>query len=423
MSRSDDLFQRAQLRIPGGVNSPVRAFRGVGGTPRFIASANGAYVHDADGNAYVDYVGSWGPMILGHQHPAVVEAIVKQAMTGVSYGAPTELEIEMAELLCARIPALEQVRLCNSGTEATMSALRLARGTTGRDAILKFEGCYHGHSDSLLVKAGSGALTLGVPSSPGVPADLVKHTLTATYNDLASAEALLKTAPVAAVIVEPVAGNMNCVPPDAGFLAGLRTLCDRHGALLIFDEVMTGFRVHRGGACALYGVKPDLVTLGKIIGGGLPVGAFGGRRDLMQQLAPVGPVYQAGTLSGNPLAMAAGLATLRLLADDGFYASLERYTRRLLEGLRTAARAAGVPLTTTQAGSMFGIFFSEAPSIRSYAQVMACDVARFRRFFHAMLGAGVYLAPSAFEAGFVSAAHGERELELTLSAAAGALRA
>ena len=423
MSRSDDLFQRAQLRIPGGVNSPVRAFRGVGGTPRFIASANGAYVHDADGNAYVDYVGSWGPMILGHQHPAVVEAIVKQAMTGVSYGAPTELEIEMAEILCERIPALEQVRLCNSGTEATMSALRLARGTTGRDAILKFEGCYHGHSDSLLVKAGSGALTLGVPSSPGVPADLVKHTLTATYNDLASAEALLKTAPVAAVIVEPVAGNMNCVPPDAGFLAGLRTLCDRHGALLIFDEVMTGFRVHRGGACALYGVKPDLVTLGKIIGGGLPVGAFGGRRDLMQQLAPVGPVYQAGTLSGNPLAMAAGLATLRLLADDGFYASLERYTRRLLEGLRTAARAAGVPLTTTQAGSMFGIFFSEAPSIRSYAQVMACDVARFRRFFHAMLGAGVYLAPSAFEAGFVSAAHGERELELTLSAAAGALRA
>ncbi len=423
MSRSDDLFQRAQLRIPGGVNSPVRAFRGVGGTPRFIASANGAYVHDADGNAYVDYVGSWGPMILGHQHPAVVEAIVKQAMTGVSYGAPTELEIEMAELLCARIPALEQVRLCNSGTEATMSALRLARGTTGRDAILKFEGCYHGHSDSLLVKAGSGALTLGVPSSPGVPADLVKHTLTATYNDLASAEALLKTAPVAAVIVEPVAGNMNCVPPDAGFLAGLRTLCDRHGALLIFDEVMTGFRVHRGGACALYGVKPDLVTLGKIIGGGLPVGAFGGRRDLMQQLAPVGPVYQAGTLSGNPLAMAAGLATLRLLADDAFYTSLERYTRRLLEGLRTAARAAGVPFTTTQAGSMFGIFFSEAPSIRSYAQVMACDVARFRRFFHAMLGAGVYLAPSAFEAGFVSAAHGERELELTLSAAAGALRA
>ena len=421
--KSDDLFARAQQRIPGGVNSPVRAFRGVGGTPRFIASAQGAYITDADGQPYVDYVGSWGPMILGHGHPAVIEAIRRQAGVGVSFGAPTELEIEMAEHLCARVPALEQVRLCNSGTEATMSALRLARGFTGRDAILKFEGCYHGHSDSLLVKAGSGALTLGVPSSPGVPADTVRHTLTATYNDLASAEALLKSQPVAAVIVEPVAGNMNCVPPDAGFLAGLRALCDRYGALLIFDEVMTGFRVHRGGACALYGVRPDLVTLGKIIGGGLPVGAFGGRRDVMQSLAPVGPVYQAGTLSGNPLAMAAGLATLRLTDDDGFYANLARTTSRLLEGLRAAASAAGVPFTTTQVGSMFGLFFSAEPSIRSYAQVMACDVARFKRFFHAMLVAGVYLAPSAFEAGFVSAAHGERELELTLTAAAKAFRA
>jgi glutamate-1-semialdehyde 2,1-aminomutase len=423
MTRSDDLFARAQARIPGGVNSPVRAFRGVGGTPRFIDRAQGAYIVDADGQSYVDYVGSWGPMILGHQHPAVVEAIRAQAGVGVSFGAPTELEIEMAELLCARVPALEQVRLCNSGTEATMSALRLARGFTGRDAILKFEGCYHGHSDSLLVKAGSGALTLGVPSSPGVPADTVKHTLTATWNDLASAEALLKSAAVAAVIVEPVAGNMNCVPPDQDFLPGLRQLCDRFGALLIFDEVMTGFRVHRGGACALYGVKPDLVTLGKIIGGGLPVGAFGGRRDIMQSLAPVGPVYQAGTLSGNPLAMAAGLATLRLTDNDALYAGLERTTQRLLQGLRDAARAAGVPFTTTQAGSMFGLYFSDAPSIRTYAQVMACDVTRFKRFFHAMLGAGIYLAPSAFEAGFVSAAHGERELELTLAAAAQAFRA
>jgi glutamate-1-semialdehyde 2,1-aminomutase len=424
-NRSDALFARAQLTIPGGVNSPVRAFKGVGGTPRFIARAQGAYVYDADGREYVDYVGSWGPMILGHQPPAVVEAITLQAGIGVSYGAPTELEIEMAELLCARMPALEQVRLCNSGTEATMSALRLARACTGRDAIVKFEGCYHGHSDGLLVKAGSGALTLGTPSSPGVPADFARHTLTATYNDLATVEALFRAQPagIAAVIVEPVAGNMNLVPPAPGFLAGLRTLCDRFGAVLVFDEVMTGFRVHPGGAAALYGVRPDLVTLGKIIGGGLPVGAFGGRRDFMQKLAPVGPVYQAGTLSGNPLAMAAGLAQLRLLGDAGIYAGLERYTARMLEGLRAAAARAGVPFTTNQVGSMFGLFFTTEARVGQYAQVMACDSQRFARFFHAMLDAGVYLAPSAYEAGFVSAAHGERELARTLEAAATAFRA
>ena len=425
MTRSDELFERARKSIPGGVNSPVRAFRAVGGTPRFIARAAGAQVVDADGKEYVDYVGSWGPMILGHQHPAVVEAIRRQAGIGVSYGAPTELEIEMAELLCARMPALEQVRLVNSGTEATMSALRLARGHTGRDAIVKFEGCYHGHGDGLLVKAGSGALTLGVPSSPGVPADFVRHTLTATYNDPASVEALFRAQPdgIAALIVEPVAGNMNCVPPAPGFLEALRALCDRYGAVLIFDEVMTGFRVHPGGATARYGVRPDLITLGKIIGGGLPVGAFGGRRDIMQKLAPVGPVYQAGTLSGNPLAMAAGLATLRLLGDPRLYASLEHYTSRMLDGLRQAARAAGVPFTTTQVGSMFGLFFGAQPEIRSYAQVMACDTERFRRFFHGMLEGGVYLAPSAYEAGFVSAAHGEAELARTLAAAATAFRA
>ena len=416
--RSEQLFDRAQRSIPGGVNSPVRAFRAVGGTPRFIQSAQGAWLTDADGRRYVDYVGSWGPMILGHQHPAVVEAVREQALIGFSYGAPTEAEIEMAELLCARVPHLEMVRLCSSGTEATMSALRLARGYTGRSRILKFEGCYHGHGDTLLVKAGSGLLTFGVPTSAGVPAALAELTLTATYNDLASVEQLFATYPddIGAVIVEPVAGNMNCVLPSAGFLEGLRALCDRHGALLIFDEVMTGFRVHPRSATGRYGVRPDLITLGKIIGGGLPVGAFGGRREVMEKLAPLGPVYQAGTLSGNPLAMAAGLALLRALDDVAIYTALEHSTRRLLEGLKAAAVDAGIPFTTTQVGSMFGLYFTDRP-IRGYADVGACDLPAFNRFFHAMLERGVYLAPSAYEAGFVSAAHGEPELEHTLSAA------
>ncbi|HZR37295.1 MAG TPA: glutamate-1-semialdehyde 2,1-aminomutase [Nevskia sp.] len=419
MDRSEELFNRAQRSIPGGVNSPVRAFRAVGGVPRFIERAEGAYLYDADGKAYVDYVGSWGPMLLGHQNPAVREAILRQAQIGVSYGAPTELEIEMAELLCARVPGLEQVRLCNSGTEATMSALRLARGFTGRDYILKFEGCYHGHGDALLVKAGSGALTFGVPTSPGVPADFAKYTLTAQYNDLDSVERLFKAHPgqIAAIIVEPIAGNMNCIPPAPGFLEGLRHLCSATGALLIFDEVMTGFRVHPRGAAGLYGITPDLVTLGKVIGAGLPVGAFGGRLEIMQKLAPVGPVYQAGTLSGNPLAMAAGLALLRQLDDAALYARLAGATSSLLEGLRRAAAAAGVPFTTAQVGSMFGLFFTRAETVKSYAEVMACDVAAFKRFFHAMLARGVYLAPSAYEAGFVSAAHGAREIALTVEAA------
>ncbi len=419
MTRSEDLFTRAQKTIPGGVNSPVRAFRAVGGTPRFIAKAAGAWITDADGRTYVDYVGSWGPMILGHQHPRVRDAIIAQAQIGVSYGAPTEAEIEMAELLCARVPGLEQVRLCNSGTEATMSALRLARGFTGREAIVKFEGCYHGHSDSLLVKAGSGALTFGVPTSPGVPADFAKHTLTADYNDLTSVAALFaaNAGKIACVIVEPVAGNMNCIPPAPGFLEGLQRLCKADGALLIFDEVMTGFRVGPRGAAGLYGITPDLVTLGKIIGGGLPVGAFGGRRDILQKLAPVGPVYQAGTLSGNPLAMAAGLTLLRELDDAAIYARLETTTAALLDGLRDAAKNAGVPFTTVHVGSMFGLFFTERRAIRSYAEVTACNLEAFRRFFHAMLERGVYLAPSAYEAGFVSAAHGEPEVERTLAAA------
>ncbi|GAC1623967.1 MAG: glutamate-1-semialdehyde 2,1-aminomutase [Nevskia sp.] len=397
----------------------MRAFRAVGGSPRFIEKAEGAYIHDADGQAYIDYIGSWGPMILGHQHPAVRDAIIAQAKVGVSYGAPTEAEITMAELLCARVPGLEQVRLCSSGTEATMSALRLARGYTGRDAILKFEGCYHGHSDSLLVKAGSGALTFGVPTSPGVPADFARHTLTADYNDLASVETLFKANPgkIACVIVEPVAGNMNCIPPAPGFLEGLQRLCRADGALLIFDEVMTGFRVGPRGAAGLYGITPDLVTLGKIIGGGLPVGAFGGRRDILQKLSPAGPVYQAGTLSGNPLAMAAGIALLRALDDAAIYARLEQTTSALLAGLRAAANAAHVPFTTVQVGSMFGLFFTDKPAIRSFAEVTSCNLEAFKRFFHAMLARGVYLAPSAYEAGFVSAAHGAREVELTLAAA------
>lgn len=421
MNQSEILFERAQKTTPGGVNSPVRAFKSVGGTPRFIQRAHGAYVVDADGREYIDYIGSWGPMILGHGDPDVVAAIRDQAETGVSFGAPTELEIEMAELLCQRVPSMEQVRMCSSGTEATMSAIRLARGYSGRDGIIKFEGCYHGHADSLLVKAGSGALTFGVPSSPGVPAEFVRHTHSADYNDLASVEALFQAQPdsIACVIVEPVAGNMNMVLPAPGFLQGLMDLCERYGALLILDEVMTGFRVHPGGAQGLYGVQPHLTTLGKILGGGLPVGAFGGRRDIMQKLAPVGPVYQAGTLSGNPLAMAAGLTTLRKLDDAALYARLDDYTERLITGLRGAARAAGVPFSAQHLGSMFGLYFADSIPA-DFKAVTSCDLTAFKRFFHAMLEAGVSLAPSAYEAGFVSAVHGDAELRATLAAASAA---
>ncbi len=419
MSRSETLFANAQKHIPGGVNSPVRAFRSVGGTPLFFKHAEGAYVVDEDDKRYVDYVGSWGPMILGHAHPDVLDAVRNQLQHGLSYGAPTAMETEMADLVCSLVPSMEMVRMVSSGTEATMSAIRLARGYTGRDAIIKFEGCYHGHSDSLLVKAGSGLLTQGVPSSAGVPADFAKHTLTLPFNDLAAVEeCLAKTgATVACIIVEPVAGNMNCVPPAPGFLQGLRALCDQHGVVLIFDEVMTGFRVALGGAQAHYGVTPDLSTFGKIVGGGMPVGCFGGKRDIMACIAPLGPVYQAGTLSGNPLAMAAGLTTLKLISRPGFHAELADYTSRMLQGLQDRADAAGIPFVTTQAGGMFGLYFSGADDIITFDDVMASDAERFKRFFHRMLDGGVYLAPSAFEAGFTSIAHGERELALTLDAA------
>ncbi|MER1945557.1 glutamate-1-semialdehyde 2,1-aminomutase [Stutzerimonas stutzeri] len=419
MSRSETLFASAQTHIPGGVNSPVRAFRSVGGTPLFLKHAEGAYVIDEDDKRYVDYVGSWGPMILGHSHPQVLDAVRRQLEHGLSYGAPTAMETEMAELVCRLVPSMEMVRMVSSGTEATMSAIRLARGYTGRDAIIKFEGCYHGHSDSLLVKAGSGALTQGVPSSAGVPADFAKHTLTLAYNDLDEVEATLKEKgeQVACIIVEPVAGNMNCVPPAPGFLEGLRRLCDAHGVVLIFDEVMTGFRVSLGGAQAYYGVTPDLSTFGKIIGGGMPVGCFGGKRAIMERIAPLGPVYQAGTLSGNPLAMAAGLTTLELISRPGFHDELGAYTSRMLQGLQDRADAVGIPFVTTQVGGMFGLYFSGADDIVTFADVMASDADRFKRFFHLMLEGGVYLAPSAFEAGFTSIAHGDKELAITLDAA------
>ncbi|WP_313288092.1 glutamate-1-semialdehyde 2,1-aminomutase [Stutzerimonas nitrititolerans] len=419
MSRSEILFASAQTHIPGGVNSPVRAFRSVGGTPLFLKHAEGAYVIDEDDKRYVDYVGSWGPMILGHSHPDVLDAVRRQLDHGLSYGAPTAMETQMAELVCSLVPSMEMVRMVSSGTEATMSAIRLARGYTGRDAIIKFEGCYHGHSDSLLVKAGSGALTQGVPSSAGVPADFAKHTLTLAYNDLAEVETTLaeKGEQVACIIVEPVAGNMNCVPPAPGFLEGLRSLCDKHGVVLIFDEVMTGFRVALGGAQAHFGVTPDMSTFGKIIGGGMPVGCFGGKRAIMECVAPLGPVYQAGTLSGNPLAMAAGLTTLNLISRPGFHAELTDYTTRMLAGLKERAEAAGIPFVTTQVGGMFGLYFSGADDIVTFADVMASDAERFKHFFHLMLDGGVYLAPSAFEAGFTSIAHGETELKITLDAA------
>ncbi|MDF3863160.1 glutamate-1-semialdehyde 2,1-aminomutase [Pseudomonas denitrificans (nom. rej.)] len=420
MSRSETLFANAQKHIPGGVNSPVRAFKSVGGTPLFFKHAEGAYVVDEDDKRYVDYVGSWGPMILGHSHPDVLDAVRKQLDHGLSYGAPTALEVEMADLVCALVPSMDMVRMVSSGTEATMSAIRLARGYTGRDSIIKFEGCYHGHSDSLLVKAGSGALTFGVPNSPGVPAAFAKHTLTLPYNDIAAVEKTLAEVgkDVACIIVEPVAGNMNCVPPAPGFLEGLRSLCDQHGVVLIFDEVMTGFRVALGGAQAHYGITPDLSTFGKIIGGGMPVGAFGGKRQIMEQISPLGPVYQAGTLSGNPLAMAAGLTTLRLISRPGFHDELTTYTTRMLQGLQERADAASIPFVTTQAGAaMFGLYFTGADDIVTFDDVMTSDAERFKRFFHLMLDAGIYLAPSAFEAGFTSIAHGETELKLTLDAA------
>lgn len=419
MSKSDDLFNQARRVIPGGVNSPVRAFSGVGGTPRFIERADGARMYDVDGNSYIDYVGSWGPMILGHNATVVKEAVIEAVSRGLSFGAPTGVEVTMAEKVSQMVPSMEQVRMVNSGTEATMSAIRLARGFTGRDKILKFEGCYHGHADCLLVKAGSGALTLGQPNSPGVPADFAKHTLTCTFNDLDSVRAAFEAAPadIACIIVEPVAGNMNCIPPAPGFLEGLRSLCDEFGALLIFDEVMCGFRAALGGAQARFGVKPDLTTLGKIIGGGMPVGAFGGRRDVMEHLAPTGPVYQAGTLSGNPVAMAAGLATLNAISQPGVYEALEQKTQALVDGLQAAADRHGIPFTTNRVGAMFGFFFTEEKNISCYEQVTRCNLDAFKRFFHLMLDQGVYLAPSAFEAGFMSLAHGEQEIADTLAAA------
>ncbi|PQJ66026.1 glutamate-1-semialdehyde 2,1-aminomutase [Photobacterium angustum] len=418
-SKSADLFAKAKQKIPGGVNSPVRAFAGVGGTPLFIERADGAYIFDADGNAYIDFVGSWGPMILGHNHAAIRDAVIDAAQQGLSFGAPTAMEITMADLVSKLVPSMEMVRMVSSGTEATMSAIRLARGFTGRDKILKFEGCYHGHADCLLVKAGSGALTLGQPSSPGVPADFAKHTLTATYNDLDSVREAFTTHPeeIACIIVEPVAGNMNCIPPVPGFLEGLRDICDEFGALLILDEVMTGFRVSEGGAQGYYNIKPDLTTLGKIIGGGMPVGAFGGRREVMEFVAPTGPVYQAGTLSGNPVAMAAGHACLSVLTEDGNEKRLAHTTKRLADGFKALADKHGVPLTVNQVGAMFGFFFTDQETVTCYDDVTKCDVERFKRFFNLMLEKGVYLAPSAYEACFTSLAHTDQVIDATLEAA------
>jgi glutamate-1-semialdehyde 2,1-aminomutase len=416
-SNNDILFSRAQLTTPGGVNSPVRAFRSVGGTPRFITRAEGAYFWDADGKRYIDYIGSWGPAIVGHAHPAVVKAVQDAAVCGLSFGAPTEGEIEMAETICRLLPSIEQVRLVSSGTEAAMSALRLARGATGRDMIIKFEGCYHGHADSMLVKAGSGLLTFGNPTSAGVPEDFAKHTLVLDYNNPQQLEDTFRTmgAKIAGVIVEPVAGNMNLLRATPEFLQAMRRLCSAHGALLIFDEVMSGFRVGLGGAQALYGITPDITVLGKVIGGGLPVAAFGGSRELMKHLAPLGPVYQAGTLSGNPVAVAAGLSTLKLIQQPGFYEALSAQTARLVQGLTAAAGAAGVAFCGDSVG-MFGLFFA-ARIPRDYAEMMKCDKDRFNQFFHSMLEAGVYLAPSAFEAGFVSAQHDDAVIEATIAAA------
>ncbi|MDD5323328.1 MAG: glutamate-1-semialdehyde 2,1-aminomutase [Methylococcales bacterium] len=419
MTEAAVLFSDAKQVIPGGVNSPVRSFSGVGGTPVFIDHACGAYIYDSLGKRYIDYVGSWGPMILGHAHPEVIAAVKQSAEKGLSFGAPTEIETLMARRVCELVPSCDLVRMVSSGTEATMSAIRLARGYTGRDKIVKFEGCYHGHSDSLLVKAGSGALTFGVPSSPGVPASVAADTITLAYNDSESVSKLFTEIgeQIACIIVEPVAGNMNCIPPVPGFLETLRRVCDDYDSVLIFDEVMTGFRVGLNSAQGFYNIKPDLTTLGKIIGGGMPVGAFGGQRKIMEYLAPLGPVYQAGTLSGNPVAMAAGLKTLELIAQPGFYESLTAKTEKLTSGLKERAQQTGIAMRTNAVGGMFGLFFSAEQQVTTFAQVMGCDQNLFKRFFHAMLDEGLYLAPSAFEAGFVSAAHSEEDLALTLDTA------
>jgi len=420
MSSPEQLFNHARKHIPGGVNSPVRAFKAVGGTPVFIDYSDGAYVYDCQGKQYIDYVLSWGPMLMGHNHPAVREAVIQAAQKGLSFGAPTEAETHLADRLCGIMPGMDLVRMVNSGTEATMSALRLARAYTGRDTIVKFEGCYHGHSDSLLVKAGSGALTLGVPSSPGVPAAIADHTMTLTFNDSDGVKQAFDEHgdQIACIIVEPVAGNMNCIPPAPGFLETLRAVCTAHQAVLIMDEVMTGFRFGLQGAQGFYGVEADLTTLGKVIGGGMPVGAFGGKREIMEQLAPLGPVYQAGTLSGNPIAMAAGLATLDIISEQGFYEPLFERTERLANGLRDKAQAAGVPFTTNSAGTFFGGFFTTEEKVGNYVQVMACDTKAFNQFFHQMLDHGVYLAPASYETGFMSSAHNDDDISQTLEAAA-----
>ena len=419
MTKSEQLFQEAQNHIPGGVNSPVRAFRAVGGTPVFFEKASGAYLYDVEGKRYIDYVLSWGPMILGHAHPQVIEAVAEAIGSGLSFGAPTPIESEVARDICKLLPSIELVRMVSSGTEATMSALRLARGYTGRDKIVKFEGCYHGHSDSLLVKAGSGALTFGVPSSPGVPDDLARHTITLSYNDPESVKELFAAQgeDIACIIVEPVAGNMNCIPPEPGFLECLREQCSQYGAVLIFDEVMTGFRVSLGGAQQHFNIEPDLTCLGKVVGGGLPVGAFGGKREIMQHISPLGPVYQAGTLSGNPVAMTAGLTTLKLIQRPGFYGELSEKVQYLMAGFESIANDRGIPLTTNHVGSMFGLFFSEEEKISNYQQVMACNDTRFKAFFHRMIDAGVYLAPASFEAAFMSQAHSQQDLDSTLEKA------
>ncbi|UPG86338.1 glutamate-1-semialdehyde 2,1-aminomutase [Luteibacter aegosomatis] len=418
MTSNQELFARARQLLPGGVNSPVRAFKSVGGEPFFTARADGAYLWDVEGKRYIDYVGSWGPMIVGHNHPAVREAVERAVRDGLSFGTPCAAEVTMAEAIVELVPSVEMVRMVNSGTEATMSAIRLARGATGRSKIVKFEGCYHGHGDSFLVKAGSGALTFGVPTSPGVPKAAADLTLTLPYNDIDAARALFAEhgADIAGLIIEPVAGNMNCIPPKDGYLQALRELCTAHGALLIFDEVMTGFRVALGGAQAHYGITPDLTCFGKIIGGGMPVGAYGGRRDLMEQVAPAGPIYQAGTLSGNPVAMAAGLAMLELIQAPGFHDDLAARTVRLTDGIAAAAKRHGIPFSVNRVGGMFGLFFT-ANTVESYAQATAADVSAFNRFFHGMLERGVYLAPSAFEAGFVSSAHSDGVLDDTIAAA------